>query len=433
MRLAPAILTVAVIIGGLLVFSGCSSKKLDGPVTIRWVVDPNPARKDQIALFERLHPHIRVNLDPDAGSQKVLTQLAGRVYPDLFAIYDPATISVFARKGVLVDLGPLMKANGISIKDFWPQLAPYITRQGKVCGLPENCGPYVLFYNKRLFREAGVPPPHKGWTWDDLLAAARRLTIKDQNGRTVQFGIGYIEPWIIFWQYGAHYYSPDGKKCVMDSPECKAAARYWASYRLTEHVTPTSSEEQGLSGLGTWGGAAALFKSERVAMQIQGRWLCAEYRKNKDLDWDVAPVPQRGAIKATLFASKSYAIPKGCKNTKKAFIFLKHLLGQQNQVLVAATGDGIPSIRKNAFSKEFLYNPRFPNERNNRVHLDEMQYARSPELSPYISELDATAIFNEEMDMMWQRRQSPEEACTRIARRVTSIIRRNIANPNLLD
>ena len=71
------------------------------------MVDPNPVRSDQIAGFERQQDRIRVSVDPDAGSQKVLTQLAGRIYPDLFAIYDPASIRLFAKKGVLMDLGPL--------------------------------------------------------------------------------------------------------------------------------------------------------------------------------------------------------------------------------------------------------------------------------------------------------------------------------------
>jgi len=93
-------------------------------------------REDQIQGFYDTHGRdILVNLDPDAGRQKVLTQLAGRIYPELFAIYDPATVQVFARKGVLTDLRPYMEKAGISLDDFWPQLAPYMTYKGQVVGL----------------------------------------------------------------------------------------------------------------------------------------------------------------------------------------------------------------------------------------------------------------------------------------------------------
>jgi len=420
---------------GLLLVFGCTPRQsVDGRRVVRWVVDPNPVREDQIRGFDDTHGRdIRVNLDPDAGRQKVLTQLAGRIYPELFAIYDPATVQVFARKGVLTDLRPYMEKAGISLDDFWPQLAPYMTYNGKVVGLPDNCGTYVVFYNRRLFREAGLPYPRPDWTWDELTHAARKLTVKDRRGRTAQFGIGYIEPWMILWQYGARMYSDDGKRCTINSPEAKAGAKFWASFRLTEHITPLPSEEQGLATMGAWGGAGMLFKAEKIGMHVVGRWMSVEYRKNKDLDWDVAPIPQSGKVKASLLASKAYAIPKGNQNKDAAFTFLKYLMSKRNQLIVASTGDGIPSIRKYAESPEFLHNPDYPNEKNNQVYLDDMQYGRSPEVSPYISELDATAIFNEEMDLMWQRKQTPEDACNRIAERVNAIIRRNIANPNLLD
>ncbi|MCC6483395.1 MAG: sugar ABC transporter substrate-binding protein [Armatimonadetes bacterium] len=435
MKKSPGVTALKIAVAGLalVLFNGCAQRPATDTLQIRWVADPNPVRLKQIAGFERDNPRVKVNLDPDAGSQKVLTQLAGGIYPDLFAIYDPASIQVFAKKGVLEDLRPLMKRYGIEESEFWPQLKPYMEHQGIICGLPDNCGPYVVFYNRRLFREAGVAPPEEGWTWDDLMDKARKLTQRDKRGRITRFGIGYIEPWILFWQYGGRMFSPDGKRCVIDSPQCKAAARYWASFRLTEHVTPTASEEQSLAALGSWGGAGNLFKAERLAMYVAGRWMSIEYRKNKNLEWDVAPVPRHGQARDTLLASKVYAIPKGCKNKEEAFKFLRHLISKEGELLVASTGDGIPSIRRFAETQQFLFNPEFPSERNNQVWLDEMKYARPPELSPYVSNLDTQTIFDEEMDVMWQGGQSPEKACENIARRVTALIRRNIANPNLMD
>jgi len=433
---AGSILASLLLGAALLTAPGCAPGRSsrEGKITVRWVVDPNPVRQDQIAGFYRTHGRkIEIILDPDAGRQKVLTQLAGGIYPELFAIYDPASVQVFARKGVLTDLRPMMKKHGIRLEDFWPQLAPYMRYGDQVVGLPDNCGTFVLFYNRRLFREAGVPYPRAGWDWNDLLEAARRLTRRDARGRALQFGIGYIEPWMIFWQYGARMYSDDGKRCLLDSPEARKAAEFWASFRLTERVTPSPSEEQGLAAMGGWGGTANLFKAEKIAMHIVGRWMIVEYRKNRKLEWDAAPIPQTGKVRATLLASKVYAIPKGNRNKEAAFTFLKYLMSKENQLIVAATGDGIPSIRAYGESREFLYNPDYPNERNNRVFLEEMRWARPPEVSPYISELDATAIFNEEMDLMWQRKQTPSQACERIAARINAIIRRNIANPNLRD
>jgi len=187
-----------------------------------------------------------------------------------------------------------------------------------------------------------------------------------------------------------------------------------------------------LSPTGAWGGDALLFMSEKIAMNISGRWLSIQYRQKKDLEWDVAPLP-RGKQKYTLLASKTYAIPSICPQKELAFKFLMHLISPEDELLVANYGDGIPSIKDIGQSKQFLYNPQYPNERNNRLYLEEMKHARVAEYSPYISQLDVNAVLGEEFDTMWAGKQSADEACERAARRINAIIKRNIANPNLLD
>jgi hypothetical protein len=93
----------------------------------------------------------------------------------------------------------------------------------------------------------------------------------------------------------------------------------------------------------------------------------------------------------------------------------------------------LPSLDDPAITKAFTYNPEYPNERNNKLHLDEMKYARVQEYSPYINDLDVAAIMGMELDKMWLGQQTPDRACDVIASRINAIIRRNLANPNFLD
>lgn len=411
--------------------------KTPGKTVIRWVVDPNPIRKEQIRLFESKHPDIHVINDPGAESQRLLTQLAGNVPPDVMALYDPQTIRLFAKNGVLLDLKPFVKQYELPVSRLYPNLKPYIYYQGQIVGIPENCGPYVLFYNKKLFRGAGIPYPKPGWTWEECLRAAMKLTkYKTVGGRKVALQKGlYVNNydwWFFIWMYGGHLFSKDGKTCLMNSEEVKKGIRFWADLKLKYHVTPTTSEAQSMAPTGAWGSDALLFRESRVAMVISGRWLCIQYREQKDLDWDVVSVPH-GPNRVTLLASKCYSIPKTCKHKKEALTFIKHLLGKENQLLVANYGDGIPSLDDPEITKAFLYNPQYPNERNNWLHLAEMKYARVQEYSPYINNLDVGAIMSTELDKMWLGEQTPDETCERIAARINAIIRRNMANPNFLD
>lgn len=408
-----------------------------GKTALRWCVDPNPIRKEQIRFFEAVHPDISVINDPGAEAQRLLTQLAGDVPPDVMALYDPQTIRLFAKNDVLLDLTPYVSKYKIAVDRLYPSLAPYIYHDGKIVGIPENCGPFVMFYNKKLFREAGVPYPKPGWTWDECLEAAGKLTkYRYENNRRVPSQKGLFinnsDWWFFIWMYNGRLFSEDGKCCLMNSPEVKKGVRFWADLRLKHGVMPTTSEAQSMAPTGAWGTDALLFRASMVAMTLSGRWMSIQYREQKDLEWDVVSAPH-GPNRVTLLASKSYAIPKASPNRAAALTFIGHLLQRDNQLLVADYGDGIPASADPAITSAFAYNPKYPDEKNNRLHLDEMKYARVQEFSPYVNNLDVSAIISVELDKMWLRRQTPDAACEAIANRINAIIRRNLTNPNFLD
>ncbi|MGB9619110.1 MAG: extracellular solute-binding protein, partial [Armatimonadota bacterium] len=252
--------------------------------------------------------------------------------------------------------------------------------------------------------------------------------VPEQKGLYVSNG----DWWFFIWMYGGRLFSRDGKRCLMNSEPVKKGIRFWASLRLKHHVMPTTSEAQSMAPTGAWGSDALLFRESKVAMTISGRWLAIQYREQKDLDWDVTSVPH-GPVRVTLLASKCYSIPRTCRNKNAAITFIRHLLSKENQLLVANYGDGIPSMNTPEITKAFLFNPEYPNERNNKLHLDEMRYARVQELSPYINNLDVSAIMSVELDKMWLGEQTPDRACDEIARQINAVIRRNLANPNFLD
>lgn len=437
LTVAGVVIAVALVVALGVYLVATADTRPKGKTVIRWCVDPNPIRKEQIKLFEKTHPKIDVINDPSPDTQRLLTQLAGDVPPDVMAFYDPQTMRMFAKNDVLLDLGPYVKRYKMPIDKLYPMLSPYVYYDGKIVGVPENCGPYMVFYNKKLFREAGVPYPKPGWSWNECLAVAKKLTkYRIENGRRIPVQKGlYVtnsDWWFFIWMYGGKLFSKDGKRCLMDSPEVKRGIRFWADLRLKYHVMPTVGEAQSMAPTGAWGADALLFREGITAMTVSGRWMAIQYREEKDLDWDVTSVPH-GKCRVTLLCSKGYSIPKTCRNKSAALEYLKYRLSKDNQLLVANYGDGIPSLDDPEINDAFKYNPQYPNEKNNQLHLDEMKYARAQEYSPFINSLDVNTIMYAELDNMWLGEQSPDAACDRIARRINSTIKRNIANPNFLD
>ncbi len=407
--------------------------KRPGVTTIRWVVGSTPIRAQTIKYFESLNPDIKVINDVDAGMQRILTQLAGNVPPDIFTAYDVEAFRTFYRYGQLTDLTPYIKKYNIPIDDFFPSLMDYLFIDGKLVGITENQSTLSLFYNKTLFDRAGLAYPDSTWTWEDMKKAARKLTLyKDYGNRklSVQKGLMVFEDCHFFvWMFGGHIYSQDGKKCLINSPEAKRGMREWEALRMKDKVVPSPSEIMNLDAFGGEGGDRMLFGKNKIGMFIGGRDYVTYFREYyKDLEFGIARLP-KSPCPNNILLSKSYCIPKGSKHKAEAVRFLVHLLGEANQNLVSDYGDGVPSINTEPIIKNFLYNPDYPKETENQNVLDDLKEARPLEISPYISSTDFRQISNYEIGNVWLGRQTMDEACDRIAKRVDDIIVRNINNP----
>jgi multiple sugar transport system substrate-binding protein len=429
MRRFSIISSVLVIIMGIVLLSGCGTKReTAGVVTLRWVSDANPARQKQIALFEKAYPGIKVNLDWSSGGlQKVLVQMAGGNAPDLFDIYTRADFDVFAKKGAMLNLTPLVEKYKVDLKAFWPQTKPWMDYKNKVYAFPTNASSMVLFYNKKLFNEAGVPYPEATWTWQDMLRAAKKLTKGNPaTGRYKQFGILWPDLLtdVLIWQNGGRVYTTDGKKCIINSPAAKEAVRFLYNLRFKYRVMPTKSEMESMASAGGWGqGGINLFAAGSIAMLPMGRWAIVRLRKAKNLDWDIAPLP-KGKVRANLFLNRVTDIGRTSKHPEAAFKFLLFLRSKEYNELVSRSGDSFPALMSIAESNIFLHDPTHPKETKNQLYLEAMKYARNEEMSPYVSGLEVGRIEKYEYDRMWAELQSPEQTLDNIAGKINALIQR---------
>lgn len=93
---------------------------------------------------------------------------------------------------LLLDLKPLMDADATFQRDdFFPGAIERYTAKGGVWALPRYHSVPLIVYNRALFQNANLPEPRPGWTWDDLMAAAERLT--ERSGMTT-LTHGFMEP-----------------------------------------------------------------------------------------------------------------------------------------------------------------------------------------------------------------------------------------------
>ncbi len=143
-----------------------------------------------ISQFERENPSIKVKaiLVPQKYvERKLILAAAGGVPPDVVRFYAHLGGELMSRGG-LEPLDELVRRYRVDLKDFYPVGIEQNTYQGKLYGMPWILSPYALFYNKKLFRQAGLDPNKPPTTWGELEEDAMKLTRRDSGGRLVCAG-----------------------------------------------------------------------------------------------------------------------------------------------------------------------------------------------------------------------------------------------------
>ena len=329
--------------------------------------------KQIVADFEAANPNIKVNVevsDWDSYWSKLKTQLAAGTPPDVFAMDAPLYLD-YQSRGVLLNLQPYLDKNPDMLKDVYPQtLSAYKTPDGYY-GLPRDFQTIVLFYNKDMFDKAGVAYPTADWTWDDLRAAAKKLT-KDTNGdgKTDQYGfifdqwdmeVGWSEA---LWSYGGDIISPDHTKTLIGEPKARQAWQLLNDMVFVDKSVPDANT------IGQYGGD--LFQAGVAAMTPMGHWAVPGYN-TAGFKFDVVPMPKGPAGPATSVNSAGFVVAKASKNPDAAFAFIQFAISKAGQTRLAQLGFAVPVLKTVAESPDFL--EQKGSSLNQKVFLDSLAFA----------------------------------------------------------
>ena len=215
-------------------------------------------------------------------------------------------------------------------------------------GLPYMTQTFVVHYNKSAFKAVGLDAPKDDWTWDDLLAAARKLNKPGQ-----QWGARFDDYLGCYVLYGGRA-TPDLAKITVNNPTNEGVLQLLRDLWARHQVAPPPGKEYRDAP------AEQQFAEGRVAItmrhSIQLRYLRS---KITSFDWDVAPMPfftSTGGQKARKagLEMEFFALTAGGKAPDQAWVVAKYLTGKDNIAWSSENGFGIPAIKSLAESKAFL-------------------------------------------------------------------------------
>lgn len=314
------------------------------PVTLKywhaWAGPRLPLVEQQIAGFQAKYPNLKVEhtlVSQQGMSEKYLTAIASGDPPDIIMVHGARDFTAFASNGVLTAVDDLLAAEKIAPKEVWfePEYTTYVW-EGKTYALPfaTGTGFFVLFWNKDHFREAGLDPERAPKTWSELSDYGRKLTAKKGEGfDRIAFDPalgGATNNYIVReWAFlnNGQVMSADRKKVLFDSPEMRDALKWMVGY-YDEQFGGFANVRSIVAGPGDAPFRQA-FLSGKLSMFVDGVWTPALLAAQApDLKYGMALVPYndknpKATTRNIVEGGWGYAIPKGSKQLREAWEFLK--------------------------------------------------------------------------------------------------------------
>ncbi|MBP5274920.1 MAG: extracellular solute-binding protein [Abditibacteriota bacterium] len=378
------------------------------------------AYEKMIKDFEKQNPDIKVNgvLVPQAYVERKLTlSIAGKVPPDVVRFYAHLGGGMMSR-GALEPLDGLIKEDSYSLEDFYPAGLSQNTFGGVLYGLPWVLSPNALYYNKALFREAGLDPERPPRTWEELKVYSRKLTKYGKNGKPVRLGYSAFlyNPnnfAMYLWQLGGELVDPDTRRAAFNTPEGKEALLFMSDFIKEETGDVTSLQNFNSEFKGNVNDP---FGNGAVAMFVDNPYKSSIFKANyPDLDYGIATVPFKDKP-ASEIVGNSLVIPRGSKHKRAAWEFIKFAASRRQMINVCSAGGRIPARRSAATDPVFYRDPIF------RGFIDQLAYGETIPIVPGWAE--ASAEMASEIELYLKGKKTAEEALSDAEKKVNGVIAR---------
>ncbi|HYF56663.1 MAG TPA: sugar ABC transporter substrate-binding protein [Salinarimonas sp.] len=291
-----------------------SAKKLS---ILTWnIADQEAYFNEVFADFKKSNPGVEIEwLDKKGPEVPVFyqTQLVAGTPPDIINTQGALWVE-YAANGALMDITSMLKGNAEVAKRFNADYLANWTLDGKNFMLPFYITKTLLFYNKNLFKEAGITAPPT--TFAGIMDAADKIAKGERTGLlTLNFDWLY---WPFFKSEGVDLLTPDGKKAAFNTPKAAEVLARLAKGTDSGAINKTSWTGRWVEPNGAFAaGTVGMHHAHSPAfffMKGQGPWINA----------DTLGVAQGPGGWSTP-NSHGLGISKGSKNPELAFALLAHM------------------------------------------------------------------------------------------------------------
>jgi len=262
------------------------------------------------------------------------------------------------------------------LNSFYPALMENGRTAGKTWGIPFQRSTIVMYYNKDAFRAAGLDPDKPPATWDEMVAAGKKLTKPGGS----QWGVMIPSTGYPYWLFGALamengqvLMNGDGNTTYFDDPAVIGALQFWKSLGEEYQIMPKGTIE--------WGTLRQNFLEGKTAIMWHSTGNLTAVKDHAKFDFGVAMLPASKRRGTPTGGGNFYIFKKTTPEERKAAMRLIKFMTSPERSAEWSIKTGYMGISPAAYETPQLkeYVKEFPYA---AVARDQLKYATA-ELSTY--------------------------------------------------
>ena len=241
------------------------------------------------------------------------------------------------------------------LNSFYPALMANGKIEGQTWGVPFQRSTIVAYYNKDLFRAAGLDPEKAPTTWDELVQMGKALTKDDTYGLMIP-STGY--PYWMFQalaiQNGKEVMSGDGLTTYFDDETVVETLEFWQSLSQEHGIMPEGTVE--------WGTLRQAFLEGQTAMMWHSTGNLSAVKKGASFDFGVAMLPGNVRLGSPTGGGNFYLFKNSSDEEKEAALKLIKFMTSPDQAATWSIATGYMGVSPAAYETDALqaYTKEFP-------------------------------------------------------------------------
>jgi sn-glycerol 3-phosphate transport system substrate-binding protein len=241
------------------------------------------------------------------------------------------------------------------LNSFYPALMANGQVEGKTWGVPFQRSTIVAYYNKDMFREAGLDPEQAPTTWKELIDMGKSLTKGDTHGLMIP-STGY--PYWMFpalaIQNGKELMSKDGLTTYFDDPAVVETLKFWQSLSTEHGIMPEGTVE--------WGTLRQSFLEGQTAMMWHSTGNLSAVKKSASFDFGVAMLPGKKRLGSPTGGGNFYLFKDSTAEEQAASLKLIKFMTSPEQAAAWSIATGYMGVSEAAYETDALkkYTASFP-------------------------------------------------------------------------